>query len=805
MSNQLQKSLAARVTAITAAVVLLWLTVCFGILTVFCIGLDAYTDGQLSAGQMLSLTYYSEADSNHSQDDLSSYVEAAVNGSEDLQALLQKQFSPEMTNLRFTVTDENGDVIVTNNTGLTEETAMASLYTNLYLTTHHFRYKVQKVFSSYNEIVSTDLTQFLQSRADYRHWYFTDDVVNTAYREGMQVTIKTMLPADMLTFPDRASAEQFDYASRYGPDAVWKIIEETKAESTTTTTNADGYGTPDRYDPAVTVEVRQVVEIEQTMISLSQYYEVQTGNCVVTIDDPVLAQALENGIDVTIVGETEETTRYDVCLFLPHTLTVEDAYAESIRMSEMAIANRYIFLGGVFVLLLLTITAMIALCKVAGYVSDQEQPVCGWTHRIPYELLLGCCAAAALLLILILNELFYTGFSWTGRAVLVGGLMLCASALAVFMLYTTAVRVKTHHFRDGFFTVRVLRFLYHLCSNRIVACIALAAGAAVLFIANVLMLPATGEPPVVLLILMLDGWALLGAVYCIYAFEVLRQYAKRLEQGDYSPLEPPVPLIGVFRSCAESLTQINAGIGAAVAKQTKAERMRTALITNVSHDLKTPLTSIVNYVDLMKREPIENPAVTEYLEVLDRQSARLKKLTEDLVEASKASTGNLSVDLQPTNVQVLTEQLMGEYDARFADAGLTAVVNMPPEDLYVSADSRLIWRVFDNLLGNIRKYAMPGTRVYLDVVPTADTVSFTLRNISRSALHLSPEELTERFVRGDESRNTEGSGLGLSIAKDLMRLQNGSLQLQIDGDLFKAEVTLPMAAAPPTEPENANC
>lgn len=801
MSNQLKKSLAARVAAIAAAVVLLWLTVCFGILTILCIHLGAFTDGQLSAVQMLSLTYYSEGDSNHSQDDLSAYVEAAVNGAEDLRAMLQKQFSPEATNLRFTVTDENGEVIVTNNTGLTEQTAMASLYTDLYLTTHHFRYKVQKVFSSYNQIVTTDLTQFLQSRADYSHWYFTSDAVNNAYRSGMFVTIQTMLPADRLTFPDRESAEQFDYASRYGPEAVWEIVEETAAESTTTTTNADGYGTPNSTHPTVTVEVRQISETEHTMISLSQYYEeMQKSDRIVTIDDPALAQDLAKGIDVTIVGETEETTRYDVCLYLPPELTVQDAYAESIRMGELAIANRYIFLGGVFVLVLLTITAMIALCKVAGYVSDYEMPVCGWTHRIPYELLLCLCPAAGYLLIVILDEMFYTGFSWTGRAVLVGGLMLCGSALAVFMLYTTAVRVKTHHFWDGFFTVRVLRLLYRLCSNRAVACIALIIGAAVLFIANVLILPNTNVVLFMLLILMLDGWALLGAVYCIYAFEVLRQYAKRLEQGDYSPLEPSVPLIGVFRSYAESLMQINAGIGAAVAKQTKAERMRTALITNVSHDLKTPLTSIVNYVDLMKREPVENPAVAEYLEVLDRQSARLKKLTEDLVEASKASTGNLSVDLQPTNVQVLVEQLMGEYDARFAAANLTAVVDMPAEDLYVSADSRLIWRVFDNLLGNIRKYALGGTRVYFDVVRGEDSVSFTLRNISESALHLSPEELTERFVRGDDSRNTEGSGLGLSIAKDLIRLQNGTLELRIDGDLFKAVVTLPVVA-PPADPD----
>ena len=246
---------------------------------------------------------------------------------------------------------------------------------------------------------------------------------------------------------------------------------------------------------------------------------------------------------------------------------------------------------------------------------------------------------------------------------------------------------------------------------------------------------------------------------------------------------------GQERGIAASVNNIRAGLSEAIQERIRNERMKADLITNVSHDIKTPLTSIVNYVDLLKRENLENENARNYIRVLDEKSQRLKQLTEDLVEASKASTGNLSCTLEPTDVNVLLGQVMGEYEGKLEAGQLEPIVLEDPSSPKILADGRLLWRVFDNLLSNICKYAMPGTRVYLSSAVENGKVVICFKNISRSALNISADELMERFVRGDSSRNTEGSGLGLSIAQSLTSLQQGTFALSVDGDLFKASVT----------------
>ena len=226
-------------------------------------------------------------------------------------------------------------------------------------------------------------------------------------------------------------------------------------------------------------------------------------------------------------------------------------------------------------------------------------------------------------------------------------------------------------------------------------------------------------------------------------------------------------------------------------KQIKSERMKTELITNVSHDIKTPLTCIINYVDLLKGEQIESDKAKEYIAVLDKQSARLKKLTEDLIETSKAASGCTPVNAEINDISILLSQAVGEYRDRFEAADLEIITEFPQIEANAYCDGRLCWRIFDNLLSNASKYSLSGTRVYLEVSKSADSVTVTFKNISKNRLNITPEELTERFVRGDSSRNTEGSGLGLSIAESLARLQRGDLQITIDGDMFKVAVTLP--------------
>ncbi len=291
-----------------------------------------------------------------------------------------------------------------------------------------------------------------------------------------------------------------------------------------------------------------------------------------------------------------------------------------------------------------------------------------------------------------------------------------------------------------------------------------------------------------LMVKILEG---LLVVFVVLEMRELQHGAWQLGQGNLDYQVPLEKLHGDFKSHGEQLNSMRSAIQAAVEDQMKSERMKTELITNVSHDIKTPLTSIVNYVDLLKKQEMPTQEAKEYLEVLDRQSAKLKKLTEDLVEAAKATTGTTTVNFQRTDVNVLLTQSAGEYQEKLQSKALQLMLTPAPGNPAISADGRLLWRIFENLLSNIYKYALPGTRVYLTCTEEDDKVAITFRNISETPLNISADELMERFVRGDASRHTEGSGLGLSIAKSLTQLQYGTFDIAIDGDLFKATLTFP--------------
>ena len=286
---------------------------------------------------------------------------------------------------------------------------------------------------------------------------------------------------------------------------------------------------------------------------------------------------------------------------------------------------------------------------------------------------------------------------------------------------------------------------------------------------------------------------LLAVLYIAVSLRTLQKGGEKLARGDFSSPIDTKYLIGDFKRYGQELNDVQSGLEQAVKEQMKAEHLKTELITNVSHDIKTPLTSIFNYVDLLKKEDIPSPEAREYIAVLDRQSHRLKKLTEDLVEASKASSGVLNVDLQPTDVNVLFSQIEGEYQERLAACQLTLVTQPPAPGTVIRADSRLLSRVMDNLVSNICKYALPGTRVYVVSTLSREAVTISFKNVSRDELNISPDELMERFVRGDASRHTEGSGLGLSIARSLVQLQGGRFDLAIDADLFRADITFPLS------------
>lgn len=248
---------------------------------------------------------------------------------------------------------------------------------------------------------------------------------------------------------------------------------------------------------------------------------------------------------------------------------------------------------------------------------------------------------------------------------------------------------------------------------------------------------------------------------------------------------------------AREINSIGEGIRNAVATSMKDERLKADLITNVSHDIKTPLTSIINYVDLIKRENVDDPKIKEYIEILDVKSQRLKQLTDDLVEASKISSGNIVLQWEKINLNELLNQTIGEFSEKFEQKKLTPIVRTRKSGIYIEADSRRIWRVIENLFNNIFKYALAGTRVYIDVEEIraekgTGQVALSIKNISANPIKVNSDELSERFIRGDESRTTEGSGLGLSIAKNLTEVMKGKFEIIVDGDLFKVVLTFPL-------------
>ena len=273
-------------------------------------------------------------------------------------------------------------------------------------------------------------------------------------------------------------------------------------------------------------------------------------------------------------------------------------------------------------------------------------------------------------------------------------------------------------------------------------------------------------------------------------FDRLEYAVKSMAIGDINYKLEETDFSGKEIITAKSLNSIGQGLEKAISNQVKSERLKADLITNVSHDLKTPLTSIINYVDLIKREEIQNKKVAEYVDVLERKSRHLKNLTEDLLEASKLSSGNVSVEMNNIDIVEMIMQMNGEFEEKYAQNNLTLVPDLPKEAVMVNADVRHLWRILDNIYTNACKYAKRDTRVYVSIKSEEDMAVFIMKNISEYPLNINSDELTERFVRGDISRSTEGSGLGLSIAKSLADLQKAVFDIQIDGDLFKIIIKL---------------
>ena len=478
-----------------------------------------------------------------------------------------------------------------------------------------------------------------------------------------------------------------------------------------------------------------------------------------------------------------------------------------------------VIIAGIWLLIFL---AMVILLTVKeGVVRDKEtgEKICVLhvEDKIPTEIFLVLFAIVMGLLIGVCVELFfggmwisdlYTLYQRNGVILFTAGMALLGSLLCSFFYYSLVRRIRAHRVWRGsiirWAIVQLKKGIRYMQNHKSMV---VRVWIPFLGFSGVNLLAVILADQMMMSYVVFFGIALFDVLVGVVCFrnavarQNILQVINRICKGDLNAKVDEDGLNGDNLVLAKAVNRIGDSVREAVETSMKDERLKADLITNVSHDLKTPLTSIINYVDLIKREQVDNPKVQEYIEVLDAKSQRLKQLTEDLLEASKISSGNIVLHMERINLVELLNQTMGEFSEKFEQKGLTPVVNAPSQAVYVLADSRRSFRVMENLFNNIFKYALEGTRIYIDLGFTewksADGngsqagVFLSLKNISAMELNVAPEELTERFIRGDESRTTEGSGLGLSIAKNLTEAMNGMFEISIDGDLFKVVIVFP--------------
>ena len=555
-------------------------------------------------------------------------------------------------------------------------------------------------------------------------------------------------------------------------------------------------------DTAVAAEIETFEDADEIDLEPEEY------------DEPVGESATEDVTTCCYFVYTGTFPVYRIEYGVDTSYPVSDSYADIAQQGE----SYQLFYGTTIPLALsICISCLVALALLLTYLTLAT----GWNkegelalrglNRLPIEVVLaGTCFAVVLAAAILLDaywgdSLLSWGFIW-GLASIPGTL----GALTLWLV--TAAQIKTRMILRRSLVWRLLRAIYRGIRRLAGGAKRMAAQWPLYDKVGIFCLIYWAAYLLYLGIVADDGireygvWGLilfgtlpllpLAVIACKWALDwaKLRKAVKEMVEGQLDYTIDTSRMLPDIRRHGDDLSNLSAGLSRAVEERLKSERFKTELITNVSHDLKTPLTSIINYVDLLKHLDIQDETARSYIDVLDRKSQRLKTLTEDLVEASKAASGTLAVQLERLDVGQLVEQAVAEYEERLEQAGLTTVVNIPQRSCTVMADGRHLWRILDNLLGNCTKYAMPGTRVYLDVEEMVSRCVITVKNISADPLNIPAEDLLKRFVRGDSSRSTEGSGLGLSIARNLTAAQGGEFELVVDGDLFKAIVTFPLAA-----------
>ena len=530
-----------------------------------------------------------------------------------------------------------------------------------------------------------------------------------------------------------------------------------------------------------TMNTDTIEEIKNQIKSSEVYWNIESGN----VDTNINNLKIENIKYRTQYKQIEDlnkniyTALSDTDSYYTHFVEIKLVYDVTKELYKVSVP--LIIISGIIL-----VFGVISVIAGIGRSGKNNKINLNWYDKVPLEIVTILYFLGILLNVAIVADLSYSGILYS--------IIICIIDFILFYIFsiitleTIVKRIKTK-------TLLKSTLIYFICheikktyTNRKVTTkviLLFLAFSIILFTLVALAMDSAFFVLILIGYLFAVLWLLIQAAI---KFNKVREAVKSIYEGNTNIRLNETEMKGVLKELTIYINDIAGGLSNAINQSLKSERLKTELITNVSHDIKTPLTSIINYVDLLKKEKMPNEKCTEYLMILENKSQRLKKLTEDLIEASKASSGNIKLNIERINVNELVKQISGEFEDRFKAKGLEEILTLPEEEIFINADGRYMYRVLENIYSNAAKYALENTRVYMDIIPKQKTVVIQMKNVSKEKLNISVDELMQRFVRGEASRNTEGSGLGLSIANSLTELQGGKFHIYLDGDLFKVTI-----------------
>ena len=530
-----------------------------------------------------------------------------------------------------------------------------------------------------------------------------------------------------------------------------------------------------------TMNTDTIEEIKNQIKSSEVYWNIESGN----VDTNINNLKIENIKYRTQYKQIEDlnkniyTALSDTDSYYTHFVEIKLVYDVAKELYKVSVP--LIIISGIIL-----IFGVISVIAGIGRSGKNNKINLNWYDKVPLEIVTILYFLGILLNVAIVADLSYSGILYS--------IIICIIDFILFYIFsiitleTIVKRIKTK-------TLLKSTLIYFICheikktyTNRKVTTKVILLFLAFSIILFTLVALAMDSAFFVLILIGYLFAVLWFLIQAAIKFNKVREAVKSIYEGNTNIRLNETEMKGVLKELTIYINDIAGGLSNAINQSLKSERLKTELITNVSHDIKTPLTSIINYVDLLKKEKMPNEKCTEYLMILENKSQRLKKLTEDLIEASKASSGNIKLNIERINVNELVKQISGEFEDRFKAKGLEEILTLPEEEIFINADGRYMYRVLENIYSNAAKYALENTRVYMDIIPKQKTVVIQMKNVSKEKLNISVDELMQRFVRGEASRNTEGSGLGLSIANSLTELQGGKFHIYLDGDLFKVTI-----------------